>query len=105
MATIQIRVDDNTKTATDALFASLGLDTSTAVRMFLAAALSHRGIPFAVRKPHGVVEIDDGFGSYVCEYGYVHDYSKLLSKLREAAKETVGPFNSVEEMMKSLNDE
>jgi len=50
MATIQIRVDDNMKTAADSLFAALGLDTSTAVRMFLSAALEHDGIPFAVKR-------------------------------------------------------
>jgi len=54
MATIQIRVDDNTKSAADTLFSNLGLDTSTAVRMFLSAALAKDGMPFAVkrRKPN-----------------------------------------------------
>ena len=50
MATIQIRVDDDIKTAADSLFSGLGLDTSTAVRMFLSAALAHDGIPFDVKK-------------------------------------------------------
>ena len=45
------------------------------------------------------------FGSYICEDGYFYDYSKLKPKLDEAAKETVGPFNSVDDLMKSLNDE
>ena len=49
MATIQVRVDDNIKTAADSLFSSLGLDTSTAVRMFLSAALANDGIPFEVK--------------------------------------------------------
>jgi len=49
MATIQIRVDDSTKTAADSLFSSLGFDTSTAVRMFLAASLEYDGLPFVVR--------------------------------------------------------
>ena len=49
MATIQIRVDDSIKTAADSLFCSLGLDTSTAVRMFIAAALEYEGLPFTVR--------------------------------------------------------
>jgi len=40
MAAIQVRVADHTKTAADSLFSSLGLDTSTAVRMFLAASLA-----------------------------------------------------------------
>ena len=49
MATIQIRVDDEIKTAADLLFNSLGLDTSTAVRIFLSASLANDGIPFAVK--------------------------------------------------------
>jgi DNA-damage-inducible protein J len=50
MATIQVRVDENTKVAIDSLFSGLGLDTSTAVRMFLMASLEHDGLPFAVRR-------------------------------------------------------
>lgn len=46
--TIQVRVDDDLKDSADALFASLGLDTSTAIRMFLVAAMETGGIPFAV---------------------------------------------------------
>ena len=52
MANIQVRIDDNIKAEADSLFASLGLDTSTAIRMFIAAALDNRGIPFSVvQKP------------------------------------------------------
>jgi DNA-damage-inducible protein J len=46
--TIQVRVDDKLKESSDHLFASLGLDTSTAIRMFLVAAMESGGIPFAV---------------------------------------------------------
>ena len=54
MATIQIRLNDNLKAAADSLFNNLGLDTSTAIRMFLSAAIEKEGIPFAVkrRKPN-----------------------------------------------------
>ena len=48
MANIQIRIDDNIKSEADSLFSSLGLDTSTAVRMFISAALNYRGIPFII---------------------------------------------------------
>ena len=105
MATIQVRIDDNMKNAADSLFAALGLDTSTAVRMFIAAALDTRGIPFSVRKTNPSIELNDGFGSYICEYGHLHNYRNLKPKLDEAMKEVVGPFDSVDEMMKSLNDE
>jgi len=50
MATIQVRVDNNMKTAADALFSSLGLDTSTAVRIFLMASLENNGLPFPVKR-------------------------------------------------------
>ena len=105
MATIQVRVDDSTKAEADSLFSTLGFDTSTAVRMFIAAALENNGIPFAVKKPKKRIELNDGYGSYICEYGHLHDYRKLKPKLDEASKEIVGPFNSVDEFMNSLNDE
>jgi len=50
MATIQVRVDDDIKAAADSLFMNLGMDTSTAIRMFLSASLARDGLPFAVKK-------------------------------------------------------
>jgi DNA-damage-inducible protein J len=41
MATIQVSVDDSMKATADSLFSSLGLDTATAVKMFLVAAIDH----------------------------------------------------------------
>ena len=49
MATVQIRVDSTLKSRVDELYSSLGLDTTTAVRMFFMASLEHDGIPFDVR--------------------------------------------------------
>jgi DNA-damage-inducible protein J len=50
MATIQIRVDDKMKAAADSLFNSLGLDTSTAARIFFTAAIENDGFPFEIRR-------------------------------------------------------
>ena len=50
MATLQVRMDDNMKVAADSLFNSLGLDTSTAVRIFISASLDNNGLPFEVRR-------------------------------------------------------
>jgi DNA-damage-inducible protein J len=50
MANIQVRIDDATKSAADSLFCSLGMDTSTAVRMFISSALDYNGLPFEVKK-------------------------------------------------------
>ena len=49
MANLQVRLTDDLKTQADMLFASLGFDTSTAVRMFLTAAVEYNGLPFEVR--------------------------------------------------------
>ena len=49
MATLQLRVDNSLKAKADALFSSLGLDTSTAVRIFRASSIENNGLPFAVR--------------------------------------------------------
>jgi DNA-damage-inducible protein J len=47
--TIQVEDDDQLVESVDLLFTSLGLDTSTAVRMFFIAAMETGGIPFAVK--------------------------------------------------------
>ena len=49
MANLQVRLNDELKAQADMLFASLGFDTSTAVRIFLTAAVENRGLPFEVR--------------------------------------------------------
>ncbi len=49
MANLQVRLNDDLKAQADMLFASLGLDTSTAIRMFLTAAVEYNGLPFEVR--------------------------------------------------------
>lgn len=48
--TIQVRVDDFLKQSADELFNSLGLDTSTAIRIFLTIAIENGGIPFEIKK-------------------------------------------------------
>lgn len=55
--TLQIRVDDVMKNAADELFASLGLDTSTAVRIFLSIAIETGGLPFEVKRPNNALKL------------------------------------------------
>ena len=62
-------------------------------------------IPFSIKKVRQPVEINDGLGSFICADGHFHDYGKLKPKLDAVVKETVGPFTSVDDLMKSLNDE
>ena len=49
MAVLQVRVDDELKNQASAIFNGLGMDLSTAIRMFLKKAVLERGIPFDTR--------------------------------------------------------
>ena len=84
MATLQIRIDDALKKQADSLFSSLGLDTSTAIRIFLNAAIEHAGIPFSVQHK----AVPDSLQEAV--YG-----SRLRRNLN-------GPFDSAEAAVASM---
>lgn len=48
---MQIRVDDDLKAQAAAVFDKLGIDTPTAVRMFMKRAVLENGIPFRMTLP------------------------------------------------------
>ena len=87
MATLQIRVDDVLKQKADALFSSLGLDTTTAVRIFLNAAIDNDGIPFSVQRKTVPDSLRDAI--------YDSRYHVNLN----------GPFDSAEEAVSSMLEE
>jgi DNA-damage-inducible protein J len=47
--TIQVRIDDDLKTQATEVFDRLGLDFSTAIRIFLKKSVAVNGIPFELR--------------------------------------------------------
>ena len=49
-STIQVRVEDEWKSKSDALFKDLGTDTTTAIRMFLTQAVAANGFPFEIKR-------------------------------------------------------
>lgn len=51
-AQTQIRIDSNIKKQASDLFATLGLDLSSAVNLFLRQCIMREGLPFAVELPH-----------------------------------------------------
>ncbi len=48
---LQVRVDDTLKEEAARIFDNLGIDTSTAVRMFLKRTVMENGIPFRMTLP------------------------------------------------------
>ena len=58
---LQVRVDDSLKDEAARVFENLGIDTSTAVRMFLKRSVMENGIPFRMTLPKEPYEADRGF--------------------------------------------
>ena len=59
MTTIRVKIEEDVKADADGLFGSLGLDTETAIRIFLRASIANGGLPFAVRRPRPNDELLD----------------------------------------------
>jgi len=51
MPTIQVRIDDQTKSASTALFDQLGMSMSEAISLFLRQSIMRGGIPFTLTVP------------------------------------------------------
>ena len=48
---IQVRIDNDLKTKANQIFSDLGLDISSAIRMFLKRSVLENGIPFSMVLP------------------------------------------------------
>ncbi len=46
MTTINIRIEEKLKKEASKTLASLGMDTSSAIKMFLTQVVAHKGLPF-----------------------------------------------------------
>ena len=102
--TISVRVDATVKEQAGEILASLGLNLSEAFNLMLHQVRIVRGLPFEVRQ-RLPVELNDGYGSYICEYGHVHDYSKFDFDAveREIADPNAKIYDTIEEMLADLN--
>lgn len=86
---INIRIDTKTKKEAEELFKDLGLNTSTAINLFLKQCIRDQGIPFYINK--------NGFND------------KTLSALSEADDMIMNPskyksYNNMDDLKKSLED-
>lgn len=76
---VQVRVDEKMRAEADSLFKGLGMDTATAVRIFLALSIKRRGLPF------DVVEVD----------GFYNPYNQ--ARIAEAVRELDGGGGTIRE--------
>ncbi len=54
MSQIQIRIDEATKKSAKKVLASLGLDMSSAIKVYLKQIVIHEGIPFKLVTENGI---------------------------------------------------
>ena len=62
---LQVRVEDSLKDEAAQVFERLGIDTSTAVRMFLKRAIMENGIPFKMTLPKTPYNAERGYRAMV----------------------------------------
>lgn len=62
---LQVRVEDSLKEEAAQVFERLGIDTSTAVRMFLKRAILENGIPFRMTLPKTPYNAERGYRAMV----------------------------------------
>ncbi|MFA7000218.1 MAG: type II toxin-antitoxin system RelB/DinJ family antitoxin [Candidatus Paceibacterota bacterium] len=86
--TIQIRIDQTTKSRAQKAFKNMGLDLSSGIKYLLTQAGKANSL------------------SYICDFGYLHNYnSEKVKELREEidyAKKHAKRFSSVKEMFDDL---
>ena len=98
-----VRINDNIKKEVTPILEDLGLSLSEAINIFLHQVKLHNGIPFELKRRE-IIELNDGYGSYICEYGHLHNYSKV--NVEEIEKDTDGKiYNNVDELMEDLEGE
>lgn len=84
MGVLQVRVDDELKNQATKVFDDIGLDLSTAIRMFLKKSVQVRGIPFETKMDRTGIE--------------------MLAALKELQKESEANGNS-EMTLEEINEE
>lgn len=83
---LQTRVDVDTKKEAENLFDSLGLDITTAIRLFLRQAVNQQRIPFDIVPP---------------QYNFSDETIAAIDEARKISKDkTVKSYSSAKELLK-----
>ena len=96
-----VRINDKIKKDVTPILEDLGISLSEAINMFLHQVKLNNGIPFELKRK-SIVELNDGYGSYVCECGHIHDYRRIdFAELEKEAKHNKS-YNSAKEMLEDI---
>lgn len=87
-STIQLRIDAKTKKQAQKTLEEIGLDFSSAIKLFLKNVIITESLPFEIRTKNGFTRAKE---------------AEMIKETEWAVKHGKR-FNSVEELMKDLND-
>ncbi len=89
MPQIQLRIDEKTKQSVKKILDEVGLDMSSAIKIYLKQIILYKGIPFKVLTENGLT---------------VEQEMEILKASEEAKKgiNVEGPFDTAEELIKNL---
>lgn len=96
-----VRINEKIKEEVTPILSDLGISLSEAINMFLHQVKLNNGIPFDV-KIKSRIELNDGYGSYICECGHLHDYSKINFKELEKEAKNNKTYNNAKEMISDI---
>ena len=87
---LQVRLEEDLKNKSDILFKSLGMDTTTAVRIFLTQAIAYEGFPFEIRKKPepALIKLNEDEIIDTLEQSYQESLTGRYSALEDMVAET-----------------
>lgn len=88
---IQVRLDKQLKEESEQIFADLGIDMPTGIRIFLKRVVFTKSIPFPLTS------------AKLTENGFSPEFEEQVLKAAKEDKQ-YGPFDKVEDMLESLNE-
>jgi DNA-damage-inducible protein J len=86
---IQIRIDEKLKRQVDLIFEDLGMDTPTAIRLFLRKVVVSKSIPFDLVSTRA-------------DNGFTPEFEEDVLKA-ETEKDQIGPFKSAKAAIAELH--
>ncbi len=61
---VQVRIDEDLKNQATAVYDALGIDLSTAVRMFLKRSVMMKGVPFSMTLPNSELKTEKALKAF-----------------------------------------
>ena len=96
-----VRINEKIKQEITPILDDLGISLSEAINMFLHQIKLNNGIPFDLKRKTAF-ELNDRYGSYICEYGHIHDYSKVNIGELEKEAHNNKTYNNAKEMIEDI---